>query len=126
MLSTIVSILIFVVPIAVFLAVQFFSQQSRNKNHWPGPKTTDEAGETDEARPGAAPTPGPTAAIPRKTRARPVRGPNCGREFTHAFLTIIGSRDSCKHCAALKNDKRPNEPIDLLAEAERIANDAQD
>ena len=121
MLSTIISILIFIVPIAIFLAVQYFSQASRQKGHWPQPGKSER--DTPEPSPDQE-RPQP-AARQRKTRVRTPRGPSCGREVSHALLTLVGARDSCKSCAALRAEAS-NEPIELLAEAERIANEAQD
>ncbi len=86
--DTIISILILVVPVAVFLAIRFANQQGSNKYHWPRPKKV----ETPESNM-------PTTT--KRAEAKTVSGPSCGRDVTHAMLTIIGARNSCKHCAAL-------------------------
>ncbi|MFQ5381047.1 MAG: hypothetical protein ACE5EF_05435 [Dehalococcoidia bacterium] len=113
--------MIFIVPIAIFLAVQYFSQAGRQKGHWPQPRQQEQS--TPESAEAESTT--PPRARRRKTRVRTPRGPDCGREVTHVLLTLVAARDSCRYCAALRAE-HPKEPIDLVAEAERIANEAQD
>jgi hypothetical protein len=114
-LNTIISILIVVIPVGIFLAIQFASQREQNKNHWPQPKKTE--AEPDKESPKGGPV--------RKAKAKTFSGPSCGRHFAHAMLTVVGARGSCKHCAALPR-KEPAQITDLLAEAERIVNEKQD
>jgi len=113
MLSALISTLVFVVPIAIFLVLQFMAQANRRRSHWPQPK----------------PTPEPGAAAPRKrarARVRAIGGePSCDRFLTHALLTVVGARDSCRTCAELRKSP-PAEPVDFLAEAERIVKEAQE
>lgn len=115
MLSTLISALVFAVPIVIFLALQFMAQANRRRGHWPQPK----------------PPPEPAGATPRKrtrarARVRPVGGePSCDRNLTHALLTLVGARDSCRSCAELRK-AAPAAPVDFLAEAERIVKEAQE
>jgi hypothetical protein len=116
-ISAIVSLLVFIVPVVIFVLVQLANARNRTRSHWPQPP---KQAENQPVR------------IRRKARARPPASAalSCGRPGTHLLLTLVGARDSCSACARLRATSQAAEataePADVLAEAERILNEARD
>lgn len=98
-MGTIISLLFFLIPLGLFLFNAFRVRQEQK-----GPKGI--AGERASAN---APK---VARSARKARTRRLDdGPDCGNYLKHLVLTISGSRESCRSCAALEKNSRSPVPI---------------
>lgn len=98
-MSTIISMLFFLIPLGLFLFNAF-----RVRMEQKGPKGI--AGERVSAKAARVARPA------RKARTRTLDdGPDCGSHLKHLVLTISGSRESCQGCAALQKNSRAPVPI---------------
>jgi hypothetical protein len=111
-MGAVISLLFFLIPLGLFL---FNALRVRREQR--GPRGI--SGERVSAK-----EPKTARGPARKARIRPMEsGLNCGRHFTHFLLTVTGSRESCRSCAAL--DARLPVPIRKadLDEPEEATND---
>lgn len=139
MAGTIFFLVVFIVPLGIYALNAWASRRPRGiagPMERPGPK------EPRQARPPRQTQP------PRRSRARvrPANTADCGRGWTHLWLSLAGARSACRHCAELQaaaETPAPGEPAapdtpappvaadvpiapeaaDALAEVERLLDD---
>lgn len=128
-MSIIVFLLVFLVPLGVYLF-----------NAYSARRPTGIAGGIDPPKKAKTVKPRRARTTPRGRVTR-----NCGRDWTHLCLVLVGARDGCRWCQAPTVEPVPfpgtgpddgdesdgedgtprKEPLDIIAEAERILGDSR-
>jgi len=110
-MGTIITILIFFLPFGFYLFSMLRARMDR------GPRGV--SGERVSAAKTAKP-PRQFGRSTKRARARELGDQDCGKLLTHLFLTITGSRDSCRSCRALQDpaSAAAHTPIPIRAPVE--------